>query len=163
MSTAFPPPAATENTHDHGLCLARTLATAERLCGEHGLRLTPQRRRVLEAVAASHAAIGAYEIIDAIAADGPRPAPISVYRALDFLVAQGLVHRVDSLSAFVLCASPGSKHRAQFLICQRCRDIAELRAEAVEAAIAGGAAAVGFQVSWAVVEVFGTCRACSGG
>lgn len=162
MSTAFPPPAATETTHDHGLCLARTLATAERLCGEHGLRLTPQRRRVLEAVAASHAAIGAYEIIDALAGkDGRRPAPISVYRALDFLVSQGLIHRVDSLSAFVLCASPGASHRAQFLICRRCRDIAELHSDAVDAAIGEGAAAVGFTVASAVVEVSGLCRACS--
>lgn len=162
MSTAFPPGASAGAAHDHDVCLARSLSAAEKLCSERGLRLTPQRRRVLEVVAAGHAAIGAYEIIDAIAADGPRPAPISVYRALDFLVAQGLVHRVDSLSAFVLCASPGSKHRAQFLICQRCRDIAELRTEAVDAAIAEGAAAVGFLVSSAVVEVFGTCRACSG-
>jgi Fur family zinc uptake transcriptional regulator len=162
MSTAFPPGATAGAVHDHDVCLARSLSAAEKLCSERGLRLTPQRRRVLEVVAAGHAAIGAYEIIDAIAADGPRPAPVSVYRALDFLLAQGLVHRVDSLSAFVLCASPGSKHRAQFLICQRCRDIAELRAEAVEAAIAEGAAVVGFRVSSAVVEVFGTCRACSG-
>jgi Fur family zinc uptake transcriptional regulator len=157
----FKPGASADAAHDHDVCLARSLATAERLCSERGLRLTPQRRRVLEVVAAGHAAIGAYEIIDAIAAHGPRPAPVSVYRALDFLLAQGLVHRVDSLSAFVLCASPGSKHRAQLLICQRCRDIAELRAEAVDDAIAERAAAVGFQVSSAVVEVFGTCRACS--
>lgn len=162
MSTLFEPGASADAAHDHDACLARSLAAAERLCSERGLRLTPQRRRVLEVVAAGHAAVGAYEIIDAIAAHGPRPAPVSVYRALDFLLAQGLVHRVDSLSAFVLCASPGSKHRAQFLICQRCRDIAELRADSVDAAIAEGAEAVGFRVSSAVVEVFGTCRACSG-
>lgn len=161
MSTAFPSGTSATRAHDHDACLARSLAAAERLCGERGLRLTPQRRRVLEVVAAGHAAIGAYEIIDALAAEGRRPAPISVYRALDFLVAQGLVHRVDSLSAFVLCASPGSSHRAQFLICQRCRDIAELRSDAVDAAIGEGAAAVGFSVSSAVVEVTGLCRACS--
>ena len=161
MSTPVPPGVAGDDTHDHHLCLARTLAAAEQVCGERGGRLTPQRRRVLEAVAVGHAAIGAYDIIDALAADGRRPAPISVYRALDFLVAQGLIHRVDSLSAFVLCASPGSSHRAQFLICQRCREIAELRSGAVDAAIAEAAAAVGFAVLSAVVEVTGVCRACS--
>jgi Fur family zinc uptake transcriptional regulator len=161
MSIAFPPAGASGSDHDHQLCRARTLAAAERLCGEHGLRLTPQRRRVLEAVAASPAAMGAYEIIDALAADGRRLAPISVYRALDFLVGHGLIHRIDSLSAFVLCASPGASHRAQFLICRRCREIAELPSDAVDAAIGEGAAVLGFTVSSAVVEVSGLCRACS--
>jgi Fur family zinc uptake transcriptional regulator len=161
MSTAFPPDVAGDRRHDHEVCLTRTLAAAEQVCGERRVRLTPQRRRVLEAIAAGHAAVGAYDIIDALAASGPRPAPISVYRALDFLVANGLIHRIDSLSAFVLCASPGSSHRAQFLICQRCREIAEMRSDAVDAAIGEAASAVGFAVSSAVVEVTGICRACS--
>jgi Fur family zinc uptake transcriptional regulator len=160
MSTAFPSDLAGEDAHDHDLCLSRSLAAAEQVCGERGVRLTPQRRRVLEIVAAGHAAVGAYDIIGALAANGRRPAPISVYRALDFLVANGLIHRVDSLSAFVLCASPGASHRAQFLICQRCRDIAEMRSNAVDAAIGEGAAAAGFTVSSAVVEVSGLCRSC---
>lgn len=160
MSIEFLPDAVSEDAHDHALCLARTLAAAERVCGQRGGRLTPQRRRVLEVVAARHVAVGAYDIINALAEEGRRPAPISVYRALDFLVSRGLIHRVDSLSAFVLCASPGASHKAQFLICQRCRDIAELRSDAVNAAIGDGAAAVGFTVSSAAVEVSGLCRAC---
>ena len=78
-------------------------AHAEALCAKRGERLTPMRRHVLEVLAASHKPLGAYEIIDLVAARGPRPAPITIYRALDFLTAQGLVHRIESRNAFLAC------------------------------------------------------------
>ena len=84
MPTVFPAP-----DHDHGRCSADTLKHAEALCATRGERLTPMRRHVLEVLAASHKPLGAYEIIDAVAARGPRPAPITIYRALDFLTATG--------------------------------------------------------------------------
>ncbi|HEV3397502.1 MAG TPA: transcriptional repressor, partial [Xanthobacteraceae bacterium] len=90
-SAIFPAP-----DHDHGRCSADAMAHAEALCAARRERLTPTRRHVLEALAASHRPLGAYEIIDRLAERGPRPAPITVYRALDFLLAQGLVHRIES-------------------------------------------------------------------
>ena len=98
MASVFPAP-----DHDHGRCSADTLRHAEALCAKRGERLTPMRRQVLEVLAASHRPVGAYEIIDAVAARGPRPAPITVYRALDFLTAQGLAHRIESRNAFLAC------------------------------------------------------------
>lgn len=67
-------------------------------------RLTSQRRDVLSCVARSHAAVGAYEVIDRMADHGPRPAPITVYRALDFLAAHGLIHKIESRNAYVACS-----------------------------------------------------------
>ena len=81
--TIFPAP-----DHDHARCSSDAIAHAEALCAERAQRLTPIRRQVLEALAASHEPLGAYEIMDRLAASGPRPAPITVYRALDFLLEQ---------------------------------------------------------------------------
>jgi Fur family zinc uptake transcriptional regulator len=149
------------DAHDHALCVARVVGAAERLCAGGAQRLTRHRRRVLEIVAASHAAIGAYDIVDRIAgADGRRPAPIAVYRALDFLIALGLVHRLASLNAYVACSRPAGEHRAQFLICDRCGTIAEMTSDSVKRALDDGAEDVGFRITAPVVELVGRCRGC---
>src|SRR5947209_17652862 len=90
MAAVFPAP-----DHDHGRCSADALAHAEALCAKRGERLTPMRRHVLEVLAASHKPIGAYEIIDAAAARGPTPAPLTIYPARDFMPAPGLVRRLQ--------------------------------------------------------------------
>ncbi|TVR96823.1 MAG: transcriptional repressor [Rhodospirillales bacterium] len=146
--------------HDHQRCRDHVLSEAERRCAERQVRLTPQRRRVLEVIADRHGAIGAYEIIARLGEGRSRPAPISVYRALDFLMAQGLVHRLASLNAFIACSGPDRAHGAQFLICRGCGVIGELNDASVEAAIGRAAAAAGFAVAAPLVEVTGLCRSC---
>ncbi|MGF1640507.1 MAG: transcriptional repressor [Rhodospirillales bacterium] len=146
--------------HDHHRCLAAILADAERVCRQRNVRLTAQRRRVLEIVAERHEAIGAYDIADRLAADGKRPAPITVYRALDFLIEQGLVHRIASLNAYVACADVHAEHGSQFLICRRCGVIGEMTSLAVQQAIVGAASDVGFAVVAPVVEIAGLCVDC---
>jgi Fur family transcriptional regulator, zinc uptake regulator len=149
--------------HDHQRCLALLMARAEQQCLTGNARLTPHRRRVLEIVAAGHAAIGAYDIIDRLShAEGHAPAPISVYRALEFLLRLGLVHRVESLNAYVACPSAGGLHAAQFLICRRCRTVAEMNSPVIEEAIAAGAESAGFAVTAPVVEIGGLCHSCAG-
>jgi Fur family transcriptional regulator, zinc uptake regulator len=147
--------------HDHGRCLAAAMARAEQRCAEHGLRLTPQRRRVLEIVAASHTAVGAYEILARMGEEGRLPAPVSVYRALEFLVRHGLAHRVESLNAFIACLDDAHGPQAQFLICQHCRTVAEISSPEIEAAISAGAEKVGFVAGARVVEIRGLCRNCA--
>src|SRR5215467_7858343 len=108
--------------HDHGRCSADAMAHAEALCSVRGQRLTPIRRQVLEALADSHRTLGAYEIMDRLAERGPRPAPITVYRALDFLLENGLVHRIESRNAFLACVGGHPETEAAattvFLICE---------------------------------------------
>ena len=146
------------------------LANADALCAARGVRLTPLRRQVLELVWAGHKPRGAYAILeDMDRAAQPRPpgqagsgrtAPLTVYRALDFLVAQGLVHRIESLNAYVGCAHPGEAHAGQFLVCEHCGDVTELDDDGVAAAIRAAASARGFAVSAPTVEVRGTCTRC---
>lgn len=125
------------------------------------MRLTQQRRRVLEIIAASHTAIGAYEIMDRLSQQQRRPAPISIYRALDFLMAQRLVHRLASRNAYVACITPRAPHGAQFLICGRCGTIGEVSDNSVEDAIAEAAHNADFAVTTCLVEVEGLCASCS--
>ena len=138
------------------------LARAEALCGERGVRLTDQRRRVLEILCTAGRPIGAYEILEAMR-DGARPpAPPTVYRALDFLLEQGLVHRIESLHAFVGCDHPGRPHASQFLICDRCGGVLELEDEGVARSLSRAADGTGFHPARRVVELIGVCADCSG-
>ncbi len=141
--------------------MAAVLATADRLCADRGVRLTSQRRRVLEIIAASHTAIGAYQIMDRLSPQQRRPAPVSVYRALDFLIAQRLVHRLASRNAYVACVAPRAPHGAQFLICRRCGTIGEVCNNHVEDAIAQAAHGADFAMTACLVEVEGLCASCS--
>jgi len=156
-SGLFPPAG-----HDHRACAADTLARAEATCRRHGLTLSPGRRRVLEALAVSHAPVGAYDIIERLAASGPRPAPITVYRALSFLTENALAHRIERLNAFVACTRPHDGARPLvFLICESCRQVGELEADAVGIDLERTCAGSGFRPHSAALEIVGLCRRCA--
>jgi Fur family zinc uptake transcriptional regulator len=152
----FPPP-----DHDHGRCSAQAMAHAEALCAARARRLTPTRRLVLEALTASHKPIGAYEIIDRLAERGPRPAPITVYRALDFLLENGLVHRIESRNAFMACINEHeSGSMVVFLICEKCGAVGEARSSAVAETLVAAARSAGFTPKTPVIEIAGICSHC---
>ena len=147
--------------HDHSHCVSHALAEAESICTRQGLRLTTLRKRVLELVWQSHKPLGAYDILGVLSeADGRRAAPPTVYRALDFLLENGLVHRISSLNAFVGCSHPEHAHQGQFLICRACSAAIELEQSAISDAIVSSAAGVGFVVENQTVEVVGLCSGC---
>lgn len=154
---AFPDP-----HHDHRQCLGDLLGRADRLCVRRGARLTLKRRQVLAAVAEGHAAVGAYEIIERLSTEGPRPAPITVYRALEFLLAHGLVHRIESRSAFVACSHAHDGAPAALLICETCDMVAELDVPGPVAALETQAQAQGFRSQRMVIEMNGRCGHCAG-
>ncbi len=143
--------------HDHTRCIRRGLDAAEAACIANGLRLTPVRRRTLEILLEAHAAMGAYEVLARLDADGFGSKPPVAYRALTFLVDAGLAHRIERLNAFVACAKPGAEHDPAFMICSKCGTVAE---GAAEDAMARPAAAAGFVIERTVVEATGVCPAC---
>ncbi|MGE0715937.1 MAG: Fur family transcriptional regulator [Alphaproteobacteria bacterium] len=155
---AFPAP-----SHDHHRCVADALARAEALCAERGARLTGLRRQVLELVWESHGPIGAYDLLDRLRTLRGGAAPPTVYRALDFLMEQGLVHRIARLNAFIGCIHPGADHQGQFLICSRCGTAAELDEPEIARAVVRRAEAMGFAVEHQTVEVTGLCPRCRAG
>ncbi len=154
------PPATTR--HDHNHCRTAAREAAERLTEARGQRLTATRARVLEIVAESHRPIGAYDILQRLSAERGRAAPPTVYRALAFLVEQGLAHRIDSLNAFVACFEPERMHDAGFLICDTCKSVEEIADPAVGEAVRRSVGARGFTPRRTVVEISGTCAACAG-
>lgn len=147
--------------HDHDHCVSHALAEADQLCARSGVRLTALRKRVLELVWQSHKPLGAYDILAELTAqDGRRAAPPTVYRALDFLLENGLVHRIASLNAFIGCNHPQHPHQGQFLICRNCHMAIELEQATISGAIDQAARGVGFQVEGQTVEVVGLCEQC---
>ena len=147
-------------TH-HETCLAQALNQAETLCESHGARLTPLRRRVLELVWSSHEAVKAYDLLDRLSTEDHTVKPPTVYRALDFLLEQGLVHRVDSLNAYVGCTHPDEPHDVRLLICNQCGQVAELVNPALDNALTRALAETGFQPTRAHLEIHGLCAACA--
>lgn len=149
-----------QHEHDHRRCVADALATAEQLCDRAGLRLTATRRRVLELIWTHRMPVGAYQLLDELAAERGRVAPPTVYRAIDFLLVHGLIHRIESLSAFVGCARPRRPHAGHFLICRGCGAAAELEDGRIDAALREGAERFGFRVEQQTVELRGLCPTC---
>lgn len=147
------------------LALDRQLDLAARLCERRGARLTDLRRQVLALVLAAGRPIGAYDLLDRLrAAEGGGrrgAAPPTIYRALDFLLDQGLIHKLQRLSAFVGCPVHDHDHAAQFLICRGCGAVAELDEPAVRGALTAAAAARGFVIAGLTIEAEGTCAACA--
>ena len=146
--------------HDHRRCQRQLLSEASELCAIRKLRLTPRRRQVLEIMLASHQPMGAYDILAELnrAGNADNIAPPIVYRALDFLLAEGLIHRIESRNAFITCVHPGHEFAAQFLICRDCDQVAEL--ETSERSLLAEADNLGFVVDHSVVEITGICARC---
>ncbi len=149
-----------QSDHRHSRCLDSAIAKAEQVCGRHGLRLTPLRRRVLELVWGSHEPVKAYDLLDALRGEHRTAAPPTVYRALEFLQQQGFVHRLESLNAYVGCGEPGHSDNAQFLICRQCGEVAELEDAGIINLINTRAEQLGFIGDGQTVEVKGHCAKC---
>lgn len=146
--------------HDHRRCIQAALNEAQRICRDNHSRLTAQRKRVLELVWRSHRPVGAYVILEQMRAEGFNSAPPTVYRALEFLLQHGLIHRIESLNAYTGCAHPGARHSGQFLICSRCQQVAELDDPKVQRAITRSAARHGFAPEQPIIEIRGLCPRC---
>lgn len=163
MKPAPPYPGFPVPDHDHASCLADVVARAAASFERHGMRLTDLRRHVLEEVAASHRAIGAYDVLERLAKRGGRRlAPISVYRALDTLVAAGVVHRLESRNAFFACHVGDAGHRRRIVLaCEHCGAVAEVDRAGIFDGIEEAARETGFRTIHAMVEVSGACATCA--
>lgn len=161
--------------HHHVHDAASFVAAVERACRERGLRLTPIRARVLGLIAEHGKPIKAYDLLDHLRADKARAgdaghdeeaagaaAPPTVYRALDFLLANGFIHKLESVNAFVACHHPNSaQHSVPFLICDRCHGAVELEDRRIVALLDEQARALGFVPQAQTLEVHGLCARCA--
>jgi Fur family transcriptional regulator, zinc uptake regulator len=149
--------------HDHADCAQGALARAEARSERASARMTPVRRRVLEILLEEHKALGAYDVLRRLASEGFGNQPPVAYRALEFLVEQGLAHRIQRLNAFTACTHAGEAHAPAFLICRVCSTVAEADADAARLALDHEAGALGFKVERTTIEALGLCPACQEG
>lgn len=153
-------PATAFHNHDHTACASDALSRAEDMCRQAGARLTPVRRRTLEILLEEHRAMGAYDVLDRLSEDGFGSQPPVAYRALEFLVDQGLAHRIRRLNAFAACTTQGCDHAPAFFICKACKAVAELPAPSLRRLIDDAGRSLGFAVERANVEALGLCPSC---
>jgi Fur family zinc uptake transcriptional regulator len=147
---------------DHSTCKTTMLAQAEQHCSKLGLRLTPVRRRTLEILLAEHRALGAYDVLNLLAAEGLGSQPPVAYRALDFLVKAGFAHKIEALNAYTACVHPGEDHTPAFLICRACQTVAETDTTPTKGRLGDAARMAGFAIERTVIEATGLCPACVG-
>ncbi|MEQ8857627.1 MAG: transcriptional repressor [Pseudomonadales bacterium] len=136
------------------------LAHADAVCRRQGMTFTALRREVFGLLSRHGRPAGAYELLDELRTSRPNAAPVTVYRALDFLVSAGLAHRINTLNAFTACRGSDESHRGLILICSRCSQVIELEDRRVETSIQRSAADFAFAADHAPVEVVGTCADC---
>ncbi|MEM7044461.1 MAG: Fur family transcriptional regulator [Pseudomonadota bacterium] len=134
---------------------------AASLCDARGVRLTELRRQILDLLWESGRPTGAYELIEALKQKDSRPVgPPTVYRALQFLMSQGLVWKIESRNAYVPCVHPERQHDCLLFICSSCGASAELEDQRLEGLISENADLIGFRAMRRMVEVEGTCAVC---
>jgi len=138
----------------------RRIEQAAELCRARGQSLTPLRRRVLEIMLLAERPLGAYDVREILAEERGRVAPPTVYRSLDFLVDQGLVHKVLSVNGFVACSAAARPHAAELFICRACGTTTELAQKLTDRRLEAAAAEIDFAIESVVLEVRGLCRAC---
>lgn len=139
----------------------KILSQAEAICLQRNVRLTPQRLEVLRLMSQHHGAISAYDLLDLLRSSEPQAKPPTVYRALDFLLEQGFVHRVESTNSYVVCHHFEQPcHTSAMLICDRCGAVAEQHAEGVENILKSLALSTGFSLASSVIEAHGLCKKC---
>lgn len=134
----------------------------EEACARRGVRLTPMRRAAYEEMVEHAAPISAYELLERMQqSTGKRLAPPTVYRALEFLLEEGFVHRIESRNAFVVCDHPGDPHESMYFVCRECGSSQEAHDQTVREALDSHARSLGFVPKRQVVEVYGLCALCA--
>ncbi|PKI02862.1 transcriptional repressor [Glaciecola sp. 33A] len=136
------------------------LVKAKSYCKDKGARLTPLRERVYEILINQDSAIGAYDLLDELRKTENNAKPPTVYRALDFFLDLGLVHKVESTNAFMACHHFDSSHPVQFLICDTCGDVQEIQSAGVKETLEAQADQNAFVILRQTIEAHGVCQKC---
>jgi len=147
--------------HDHKSCIADGVAAAAQSCAARNLQLTKVRQRVLEILLSDHKAMGAYEILDVLRAEGLGSQPPVAYRALEFLTKHGFAHRIERLNAFIACSHLNDPHAPIFLICRSCNRVVEAESDPAKGEIGRAAQKSGLVIERAVREAEGLCPGCA--
>lgn len=140
--------------------IARLVKQTESACREKGIRFTEPRQHVLEIIAGAKKPMGAYDILEALGNYMDNPKPPTAYRAIEFLQEQGIVHRIESLNAYMLCDMDHKHNGSQFMVCDSCGTVVEAHICHVPDDLARRAKEEGFTLARWDAELHGTCKDC---
>ena len=145
---------------DHQVCIESAMHEAESICRERGLRFTELRREVLRLIWISHVPAKAYDILEKLKGKAWSAQPPTVYRALDFLLETGLVHKLDSINAYIGCSHPRKQNECYFLICTDCNEAKEYSSSELSDAMELTLNKNSFRPRKVTLEVLGQCGEC---
>ena len=147
--------------HRHNKCIKTAIERAERLCRDNSLRLTPIRRKVLEIIWQSHKPVKAYDILAQLSTDEHIEKPPTVYRALDFLIKNNLIHKIESANAFIGCETDHSMLDSKFFVCDVCDEVKEVCEPKLDKSLLAASNKLGFIPNQTTIEIHGTCAKCA--
>lgn len=147
--------------HKHSKCIKEALSKAEQICVTKKCRLTPIRKKVLELIWKSHKPIKAYDLLSQLSSEDFIEKPPTVYRALDFLLDNKLIHRIESQNAYIGCNIDHDNLDSKFLICDQCNQVEEINEPKVHKTLSDISIKQGFTPSLVNVEIHGTCSQCT--
>ena len=147
--------------HRHKQCIKNALEKADRLCSESSLRLTPIRRKVLELIWQSHKPIKAYDLLAQLSSGEHIEKPPTVYRALDFLLENHLIHKIESSNAYIGCEVDHDVLDSKFFVCDKCDEVKEVCEPKLEKSLLEASKKQGFIPDQTTIEIHGTCARCA--
>lgn len=155
----------TDPHHHHAkssqLCHEHTLTKIEQICAKRNIRLTPQRKAVIQLMLKADRAMSAYDLLDQLREIEPQAKPPTIYRALDFLIEQAFIHKVESINSYILCPNfDDLSHISILFICNKCQTIHEEHSSVIEQALQTIAAERQFTIQHSILEIQGTCQSC---
>ena len=147
--------------HNHKQCVTNALKIAEDICTARGVQLTPIRYQILELIWESHKPVKAYDLLERVRPLAMAAKPPTIYRALEFLFEQGLIHRIESLNAFIGCSCANAPHEQLLLICKNCQEVEERPAPKVMQALNEEFNDAKFIAHSKAIEIHGLCSDCA--
>ncbi len=147
--------------HQHRQCISTALDRAERICRDNAQRLTPIRRKVLELIWQSHKPIKAYDLLSQLSTGDHIEKPPTVYRALDFLLDNHLIHKIESSNAYIGCELDHNEVDSKFFVCNKCEQVKEVHEPKLDKSLLEASKKQGFTPNQMTLEIHGTCARCA--
>lgn len=147
--------------HQHRKCISNALQRAEQICSDRSIRLTPIRRRVLELIWQSHKPVKAYDLLNLLSSEDHIEKPPTVYRALDFLLDNHLIHKIESNNAYVGCELDHNENDSKFFVCDQCNEVQEVHEPKLDKSLQEASKKLGFTPNQTSVEIHGICARCA--
>ena len=140
--------------------MTSTLKKAEAYCKENAYQFTEPRKKVLSILLDHDEPLGAYRILETLTTKSTKPKPPTIYRAIDFWLKHGFIHKVESVNGYIACKQCKSHTNIDLLVCDICKRVTEIHLKPLEDRIKNKKDLMGFKPNIISTEIHGTCKKC---